>query len=177
VANVNESDLQFLRPGNSDTYIDLSIHIYVKGKLIKTDGRTSMRPTTRPSSTVHFIRYLVNVSSRSTACLSLHQKTFIPTAPISSHCWRKEAMPLLRISQTRSGIWIAVTCWRAILLMRTPTTPRGSQRCGIELNRAKSGNVWQDTQRPLQPPLIIATWCTNADKIHKVKERVPSASS
>ena len=38
VATVDQSGLQFVVPGDNETFIDLNIHVYVKGKLIKPDG-------------------------------------------------------------------------------------------------------------------------------------------
>jgi len=38
VATVDQCELQFVVPGNYDTYIDLNIHFNVKGNLIKPDG-------------------------------------------------------------------------------------------------------------------------------------------
>jgi hypothetical protein len=38
VASVDQSDLQFVIPGDPDTYLDLEIKLYVKGKLVKADG-------------------------------------------------------------------------------------------------------------------------------------------
>jgi hypothetical protein len=35
---VDQSDLEFLIPADHDTYIDLNIHLYIRGKLIKVDG-------------------------------------------------------------------------------------------------------------------------------------------
>jgi len=38
IASVDQSDLEFLIPSESDTYIDLNIRLYVRGKLTKNDG-------------------------------------------------------------------------------------------------------------------------------------------
>jgi hypothetical protein len=39
IATVVQNDLEFLRPANYETYIDLNINLYVKGKLIGADGK------------------------------------------------------------------------------------------------------------------------------------------
>ena len=41
IASVDQSDLEFLIPADSDSYIDLDIKLYVKGKLQKPDGTAS----------------------------------------------------------------------------------------------------------------------------------------
>jgi len=38
IASVDQSDLEFLIPSDSDTYIDLNIRLYIRGKLTKNDG-------------------------------------------------------------------------------------------------------------------------------------------
>ena len=38
IASVDQSDLEFLIPSDSYTYIDLNIRLYVRGKLTKNDG-------------------------------------------------------------------------------------------------------------------------------------------
>ena len=38
IASVDQSDLEFLIPSDSDTYIDLNIRLYIRGKLTKKDG-------------------------------------------------------------------------------------------------------------------------------------------
>ena len=36
---MDQNDLQFLIPADNETYIDLDIKLYVKGKLIGADGK------------------------------------------------------------------------------------------------------------------------------------------
>jgi len=38
VASLDQSDLEFLIPSDDDTYIDLDIKLYIRGKLTKADG-------------------------------------------------------------------------------------------------------------------------------------------
>ena len=38
IASLDQSDLKFLIPADHDTYIDLNIQLYVRGKLTKADG-------------------------------------------------------------------------------------------------------------------------------------------
>jgi len=37
---VEQSDLEFLIPDENDTYVDLNIKLYIRGKLTKADGTT-----------------------------------------------------------------------------------------------------------------------------------------
>jgi len=39
IAPVEQSDLEFLIPADSDTYIDLDIKLYVRGKLVSVEGK------------------------------------------------------------------------------------------------------------------------------------------
>ena len=38
IASLDQSDLEFLIPADNDTYIDLNIQLYIRGKLVKADG-------------------------------------------------------------------------------------------------------------------------------------------
>jgi hypothetical protein len=38
IASIDQSDLEFLIPGDSETYVDLDIKLYVRGKIVKADG-------------------------------------------------------------------------------------------------------------------------------------------
>ena len=44
IASLDQSDLEFLIPTDQDTYIDLNIRLYIRGKLTKADG-TDLEPT------------------------------------------------------------------------------------------------------------------------------------
>ena len=44
IASLDQSDLEFLVPADQDTYIDLNIQLYVRGKLTQADG-TDLEPT------------------------------------------------------------------------------------------------------------------------------------
>jgi hypothetical protein len=39
LASVQQSDLKFLIPADSGTYIDLNIKLYIRGKLVKEGGK------------------------------------------------------------------------------------------------------------------------------------------
>ena len=57
IASLDQSDLEFLIPADHDTYIDLNIHLYIRGKLIKTDGAELENPdhTTVTNNFLHSI--------------------------------------------------------------------------------------------------------------------------
>jgi len=38
IASVDQSDIEFLISGKSDTYIELNLKLFIRGKLIKEDG-------------------------------------------------------------------------------------------------------------------------------------------
>jgi hypothetical protein len=38
IASVDQTDIEFVIPGDSDTYVSLDLRLYVKGKLIREDG-------------------------------------------------------------------------------------------------------------------------------------------
>jgi len=38
IASVDQTDVEFLIPADSNTYIDPNIHLFISGKLVKTDG-------------------------------------------------------------------------------------------------------------------------------------------
>ena len=44
IASLDQSDLEFLIPADHDTYIDLNIQLYVRGKMTKAEG-TTVEPT------------------------------------------------------------------------------------------------------------------------------------
>jgi len=38
IASIDQTDIEFLIPGDSETYIDLDLQLYIKGKLLKEDN-------------------------------------------------------------------------------------------------------------------------------------------
>jgi hypothetical protein len=46
IASIDQSDLEFLVPAY-DTYIDLNMQLYVRGKLVNADGVNWKTPTSR----------------------------------------------------------------------------------------------------------------------------------
>jgi len=62
MASVEQSDLDFLIPADNDTYIDLNIKIYIRGKLTKVDG-TNLDKTPFTAVTNNFLHSLFSQSS------------------------------------------------------------------------------------------------------------------
>ena len=62
IAFVNQSDLEFLIPGDNDTYIDLDIKFYIGGKLTKADG-TDLDNTYFKAVTNNFLHSLLSQCS------------------------------------------------------------------------------------------------------------------
>jgi hypothetical protein len=57
IASVDMSDLEFLIPADNDTYLDLDIKLFVRGKLIKGDG-TDLDATDYTAGTNNFLHSL-----------------------------------------------------------------------------------------------------------------------
>ena len=66
IATVDQNDLEFLIPGDNETYIDLDIKLYVKGRLLGVDGKISTPQILRREPTISSILCTVNVASHST---------------------------------------------------------------------------------------------------------------
>ena len=62
IASVDQSDLEFLIPGDNDTFIGLDIKLYSSGKLTKADG-TALDNTDFTPVTNNFLHSLFNVAS------------------------------------------------------------------------------------------------------------------
>ena len=56
IAFVNQTDIEFVIPGDSDTYVDLDLKLFVKGKLQTEDNADLPESGTQPWSTIFYIR-------------------------------------------------------------------------------------------------------------------------
>jgi len=56
-ASVDQTDIEFLIPGDSDRYIDLVIKLFIKGTLMKEDG-TNLTATGYTAGTNNFLHLL-----------------------------------------------------------------------------------------------------------------------
>jgi hypothetical protein len=63
LASLNQNDLEFSVPGDSMSYIDLYIKLFVKGRLEKADGTALDNTDFTPGQIISFILSSVNVSS------------------------------------------------------------------------------------------------------------------
>jgi len=64
IAAVDQNDLEFLIPGDNETYIDLDIKLFVKGKLIGADGK-NLDATEFTAGTNNFFQSLFSQCSTS----------------------------------------------------------------------------------------------------------------
>jgi hypothetical protein len=63
IASIDLSDLDFLIPADYDTYIDLNIHLLIRGKLTKADG-TELDATVYTAVTNNFFHSLFSQCSK-----------------------------------------------------------------------------------------------------------------
>ena len=66
ITPVDQNDLEFFIPADNETYIDLDIKLYVKGKFIGATGKISTLQILRRELTISSILCSVNVASCST---------------------------------------------------------------------------------------------------------------
>ena len=64
IATVDQNDLEFFIPDDSETYIDLDIKLFVRGKIIGADAK-DLDPSDFTSGTNNFLNSLFNVASPS----------------------------------------------------------------------------------------------------------------
>jgi len=74
IASVEQSDLEFLIPADNDTYVDLKIKLYIRGKLTKADG-TNLGNTDFTEVTNNFLLSLFSQCSISLNGVSITQAT------------------------------------------------------------------------------------------------------
>jgi hypothetical protein len=109
IASVDVSDLTFVIPGDNDTYLDLDIKLFVRGKLAKGDG-TDLDSTDFTAGTNNFLHSLFNQCN-----ISLNGVSVTPASELYNYrsyietLWNYsyDAAPI--ISRTRTGIWTMVT--------------------------------------------------------------------
>jgi hypothetical protein len=85
IASVDQNDLEFLIPGN-ETYIDLDIKLYVKGKLIGVDGK-DLDATDFTARTNNFLHSVFNQCS-----ISLNEVNITPASELYSYRSYLEAL-------------------------------------------------------------------------------------
>ena len=86
IATVDQNDLEFLIPGDNETYIDLDIKLYVKGKLIGVDGK-DLDATDFTAGTNNFLHSLFNQCS-----ISLNGVNITPASELYSYRSYLEAL-------------------------------------------------------------------------------------
>jgi len=63
IASAEQSDLEFLIPADNDTYVDLNIKLYIRGKLINADGTNLDNTAFTAVTIISCTRSSVNVAS------------------------------------------------------------------------------------------------------------------
>jgi len=74
IASAEESDLEFLIPADNDTYVDLNIKPYIRGKLTKPDG-TNLDNTDFTAVTNKFLHSLFSQCSIALNGVTITQAT------------------------------------------------------------------------------------------------------
>ena len=67
---MQQNDLEFVIPGDSDTYTDLDIKLYVRGQLVASSGNDLDLTDTTTVTNNLLLSYFISVQSRSTETLS-----------------------------------------------------------------------------------------------------------
>jgi hypothetical protein len=104
IASVSQSDLEFLIPGDSETYVDTLIRLYVRGRLTKADGTDldNTDYTALVNNALHSFFSQCNISLNDVA--SRRPVTFIITAPTWKPYSPTVLTPPKHTSQMRTGI-------------------------------------------------------------------------
>jgi hypothetical protein len=79
MAGVEPSHLEFVVPADNDTYINMNIHLYVKGKLTKADG-TNLDATDFTAGTNNLLQSLFSQFS-----VTLNRTTFTPATDLYNY--------------------------------------------------------------------------------------------
>jgi hypothetical protein len=82
IATVDQTDFEFSIPAYSETYIDLDIKLYVKGKLTSVDGKDLNATDLRLERIISSIPCSVNVVSHLTERTLRHPLNYTTTALI-----------------------------------------------------------------------------------------------
>ena len=136
MASVDQSDLEFLIPSYDDTYIDLDIKLYIRGKLTKADG-TALDNTDFTAVTNNFLHSLFSQCS-----IALNGLTITQAAELYNYLSFFETILTYGsdapTSHLTNAFWYLVN---GDLLPCDPTAAdaktMASSRDGTVLNRAK----------------------------------------
>ena len=74
IASAEQSDLEFLIPAYNDTYVDINIKLYIRGKLTKADG-TNLDNTDFTAVTNNFLHSLFSQCSIALNGVTITQAT------------------------------------------------------------------------------------------------------
>jgi hypothetical protein len=124
LAPVEQNDLEFLIPGNTDTYIDLDIKIYVRGKMVSSSGKdVDLTDTTAVANNLLHSLFIQS-SVMLTAPLSHNRTSIIIIVPILSLYLSMAQMLPHHIFLTVICTLITVICSLAIPRQRSTLPPQ-----------------------------------------------------
>jgi len=114
IASVDQTDIEFVIPGDSDTYVDLDLKLFVKGKL-QTEDNTDLPETDYTAVVNNLLHslfsqctiYLNALRSRRRRSCTLIARISRPSQPTAT-------MPQARTSRCLSGCSTKGICWAAI---------------------------------------------------------------
>ena len=84
IASVHQTDIEFLIPDDSDTYIDPNIHLFIREKLVKTDG-TDLAETDYVAGVNNLLHSLF---SQCTISLNAHKYRNRQRITTTVHTWK-----------------------------------------------------------------------------------------
>jgi len=139
IASVDLSELEFLIPSDDDTYIDLDIKIYIRGKLTKADG-TALDNTDFTAVTKNFLHSLSRQCS-----IALNALTITQASELHNYLSFFETILTYGSDATTShlkNVFCYLDNGDVLLYVLPPPMQKTktSSRDGTVLNRAKRSN-------------------------------------
>ena len=121
---MDQSDLGFLIPSDDDTYIDLDIKLYIRGKLTKADG-TALDNTDFTAVTNNFLHSLFSQCS-----IALNGLTITQASELYNY---RSFFDTIATSHLRNAFWYLDN----LATLPPPMQKKASSRDGTVLYRAK----------------------------------------
>jgi len=134
IATVDQNDLEFLIPGDTETYIDLDIKLFVRRKIIGADGK-DLDASDFTAGTNNFLHSLFSQCS-----ISLNGVNITPASEL--YPYRSYLESLLTYGSDAANSHLTNAYWyldKGDVLAGDPTAPKTKalSRDGIVKNRAK----------------------------------------
>jgi hypothetical protein len=116
IASIDQSDLEFLIPADYDTYIDLNIHLLIRGKLTKADG-TELDSTDYTAVTNNLLHSLFSQCN-----ITLNGVTITPAAGL--YPYRAYLETLLTYGSDAAASHLTNAFWYLDMATCWPVTPQ-----------------------------------------------------